>query len=216
MRHGNRSAGLRSVLCGIRAAIREGATRLARPTAPRGLARRRVLDAALALFAEHGVHGTSLQMIADRIGVSKAAVYYQFHSKEDIALEVLRPSIEDMARVIRIAEGLPDPQQRRAVAVSGLIEMAVRYRQLGVFFYGDPVIDQIVCAQPAFKAVTDRLRELLEGPDREAADRIAYSVFFSGVGKAAANPELVDIDDVELHRALLQLSERILAPTAHV
>jgi AcrR family transcriptional regulator len=33
-----------------------------------------VLDAALDLFAEHG--GTSLQMIADAIGITKAAVYH--------------------------------------------------------------------------------------------------------------------------------------------
>jgi AcrR family transcriptional regulator len=180
--------------------------------APRGLSRTRVLDAALALFAEHGVHGTSLQMIADRVGVSKAAVYYQFRSKEDIVLEVLRPSIEDTARVIRIAEALPDAQQRRAVVVSGLIEVAVRYRPLAVFFYGDPAIDQMVLSEPGFKVVADRLRELLEGPDRNAADRIAFSVFFSGVGKAAANPELSDIDDADLHRSLLDLSERILTP----
>jgi AcrR family transcriptional regulator len=151
-------------------------------------------------------------MIADRIGVSKAAVYYQFRSKEDIALEVLRPSIEDLARVIRIADALHDPQQQRAVVVSGLIEMAVRYRQLAVFFYRDPAIDQIVLGEPHFKAVADRLRELLEGPDRRTADRIAFSVFFSGVGQTAANPDLADIGDADLHRALLELSERILAP----
>src|ERR1700755_2576169 len=133
--------------------------RLARPTAQRGLARTRVLDAALALVAEHGVHGTSLQMIADRIGVSKAAVYYQFQSKEDIALEVLRPSIEDMARVTRIAEALPDAQRGGAVAVSGMIEMVVRHRHLAVLFYGDPALDQIVLGEPEFKAVADRLRE---------------------------------------------------------
>jgi AcrR family transcriptional regulator len=188
--------------------------RLARPTAPRGLARGRVLDAAVALFAEYGVHGTSLQMIADRVGVSKAAVYYQFHSKEDIALEVIRPSIDDIARVIRIAEALPDAQQRRAVAVSGLVEMVVRHRQLAVMFYGDPAIDQLVMGEPEFKAVADRLRELLEGPDRNVVDRIAFSVFFSGVGKAAADPELVDVHDDELRRALLDLSERIMAPAA--
>jgi AcrR family transcriptional regulator len=182
---------------------------LAKPTAPRGLARGRVLEAA---FAEHGVHGTSLQMIADRVGVSKAAVYYQFHSKEDIALEVLRPSIEDIARFIRIADALPDAQQRRAVAVSGLIEMVVRHRKLAVMFYGDPAIDQLVMGEPEFKAVSDRLRELLEGPNPNDLDRIAFSVFFSGVGKAAADPELTDIDDAELHRALLDLSGRILAP----
>lgn len=183
---------------------------MARPATARGLARGRVLDAALALFAEHGVHGTSLQMIADRIGVSKAAVYYQFHSKEDIALEVLRPSIEDMARVIRIAEVLPEADQRRAVAVSGLLEMVVRNRDLAVFFYGDPVIDQIVLTQPEFSNVASRLRELIEGPDRKPADRIAYSVFFAGVGRAAADPDLADIDDNEMHAVLLSMSERIL------
>jgi AcrR family transcriptional regulator len=183
---------------------------LAKPMAPRGLARGRVLEAAVALFAEHGVHGTSLQMIADRVGVSKAAVYYQFHSKDDIALEVLRPSIDDIAQFIRIAEALPDAQQRRAVAVGGLIEMVVRHRQLAVMFYGDPAINQLVLCEPHFKSVTDRLRELLEGPDRNDVDRIAFSVFFSGVGKAAADPELADIDDADLRRALLDLSNRIL------
>ena len=185
---------------------------MAKPVAPRGLARERVLDAAVTLFAEHGVHGTSLQMIADRVGVSKAAVYYQFQSKEDIALEVIRPSIEDIARVIRIADALPDARQRRAVAVSGLVEMVVRHRKLAVVFYGDPAIDALVLSDPGFNAVTGRLRELMEGPDRDAVDRIAFSVFCSGVGRAAADPELADIDDEDLRGALLELSGRIMTP----
>jgi AcrR family transcriptional regulator len=40
-------------------------------------ARTQVIEAALALFAEHGIDGTSLQMIADAMGVTKAAVYHQ-------------------------------------------------------------------------------------------------------------------------------------------
>lgn len=187
---------------------------MAKPTAPRGLARERVLQAALALFADHGVHGTSLQMIADRVGVGKAAVYYQFHSKEDIVLEVLRPTIEDLSRVIRIAGALPDVGQQRAVAVSGIIEMVVRHRQLAVMFYGDPAIDQLVHGEPDFRVVSDRLRELLEGPECTVADRVALSVFLSGVGKAAANPDLLDIDDADLHRELLGLSGRLLAAVA--
>ena len=171
-----------------------------------------MLNAAVALFAEHGVHGTSLQMIADRIGVGKAAVYYQFRTKEDIVLEVIRPSIDDIARFIKIAEALPDAQQQRAVAVSGLIEMVVRHRQLAVIFHGDPAIDQLVTGEPELKAVADRLRDILEGPDRRPVDRIAFSVFFAGVGKAVADPELADIDDADLHRALLDLAGRILAP----
>src|SRR4029077_1297459 len=58
-----------------------------RPEIPkRSSAQTRVLDAAMALFADHGVSGTSLQMIADAIGVTKAAVYRQFKAKEDIVI----------------------------------------------------------------------------------------------------------------------------------
>jgi AcrR family transcriptional regulator len=49
---------------------------------PRTAAQTRVLDAALDLISEHGVSGTSLQMIADAVGVTKAAVYHQFKTKE--------------------------------------------------------------------------------------------------------------------------------------
>jgi predicted DNA-binding protein YlxM (UPF0122 family) len=36
------------------------------------------------LFGQYGVSGTSLQMIAEHIGVTKAAVYHQFRTKEEI------------------------------------------------------------------------------------------------------------------------------------
>ena len=52
----------------------------------RSAAQHRVLDAALTLIADHGVGGTSLQMIADEVGVTKAAVYHQFKTKEEIVI----------------------------------------------------------------------------------------------------------------------------------
>lgn len=48
---------------------------MAKSVLGRGTARARVLEAALTLFGEHGVSGTTLQMIADSIGVGKASVY---------------------------------------------------------------------------------------------------------------------------------------------
>jgi AcrR family transcriptional regulator len=48
--------------------------------------RERILDAALELFTEQGYDGTSLRQIAEQLGVTKAALYYHFESKEDILL----------------------------------------------------------------------------------------------------------------------------------
>jgi AcrR family transcriptional regulator len=48
--------------------------------------RERILDAALDLFIEQGFDGTSLRQIAEVLGVTKAALYYHFESKDDILL----------------------------------------------------------------------------------------------------------------------------------
>jgi len=48
----------------------------------------RILDVALELFVEQGYDKTSLRQIADRLGVTKAALYYHFERKEDIFLEL--------------------------------------------------------------------------------------------------------------------------------
>src|ERR1700759_4485015 len=59
----------------------------------RGDTRARIQQVALELFAEQGYERTSLREIAERLGVSKAALYYHFKSKEDI----VRSFTEDYA-----------------------------------------------------------------------------------------------------------------------
>ncbi len=56
------------------------------PEAGRHDTRQRILDVALELFTEQGYDGTSLREISERLGVTKAALYYHFTSKEDILL----------------------------------------------------------------------------------------------------------------------------------
>ncbi len=48
--------------------------------------RERILDVALDLFTEKGFDGTSLREIAEQLGVTKAALYYHFASKDDILM----------------------------------------------------------------------------------------------------------------------------------
>src|SRR5580704_12464879 len=51
--------------------------------ARRGDTRARIQQVALELFAEQGYDKTSLREIAERLDVTKAALYYHFKSKED-------------------------------------------------------------------------------------------------------------------------------------
>lgn len=187
---------------------------MAKAVAPRGFARERVLEAALSLFAEHGVNGTSLQMIADRLGVSKAAVYYQFHSKDDIVLAVIQPVFDDMMRSVRIAEAMSTPEARREAAISGMVEMAVRHRRVTAVFHGDPVIDGLVHSRAELQDTIERLTGILLGPDPDAASRICMSVLAAGIYGSATDPALNDVTDEELHRVLLDCAQRLLRAPA--
>jgi AcrR family transcriptional regulator len=177
---------------------------------PRGVVRDRVLQAALELFAEHGVSGTSLQMIADRVGVAKASVYYQFHTKEDIVLTLISPVFDDIARLVKIADAVGSREARRDVAISGLVELAVRNRRLTTVFFGDPAIDPLVRSHDEFASAIDGFDALLVGPDPDDATRVAMSVITAGIYGTAINPHLVDVSDDALHRLLMVTTRRLL------
>lgn len=58
---------------------------------PKGIARRQeILDHAIEVFAAKGAEGTSLRAIAEKIGVSHAALLHYFGSREELLVEVLR------------------------------------------------------------------------------------------------------------------------------
>lgn len=51
--------------------------------------REQILQTALEVFAEHGDRGTSLQEIADRVGITQPALLYYFGTREELLLAVL-------------------------------------------------------------------------------------------------------------------------------
>jgi AcrR family transcriptional regulator len=183
---------------------------VARPVLPRGFARERVLEASLALFAEHGVSGTSLQMIADRLGVGKASVYYQFRSKDDIVLTLIAPVFDDIARLVKIVEAVPSAEARRDVAVSGLVEMAVRHRSLTAVFFGDPAVEALMSTHGQFEETIAKFDTLLMGPDPDVDTRVAMTVIATGIYGSVMNPHLIDVSGDELHRTLLATAQSFL------
>ena len=94
--------------------------------------RERIVDVALEMFNERGYERTSLREIAERLGVTKAALYYHFRSKEDILLE-LHLRLHAIGRdVLAQLERLDDQEVVAAwpSLLEQLIELFVANRQL--------------------------------------------------------------------------------------
>jgi AcrR family transcriptional regulator len=71
--------------------------------------RERILGVASELFIEQGYDATSLREIADRLGFTKAALYYHFHSKDDLLLALIAPGyalVSEVMQRLEDADGL--------------------------------------------------------------------------------------------------------------
>ena len=76
--------------------------------------RARVQQVALELFAEQGYDKTSLREIAERLGVTKAALYYHFKSKEDIVASLVADYFSQIDDLIAWGRALPRTPESRA------------------------------------------------------------------------------------------------------
>jgi len=54
---------------------------------------RKIIDASISLMSEKGYVGTSIQMIADIVGIKKASIFHHFNKKEEILLAILQETV---------------------------------------------------------------------------------------------------------------------------
>jgi AcrR family transcriptional regulator len=178
-------------------------------TRPPGSARERLLAAALELFAEHGVAGTSLQMIADRLGVTKAAVYHQFPTKEEIVTAVINPALERLTAIAEGAEAQRSRAARQHAALAGVVDLVVDYRQVAAVLSFDPFVAQLARRHPAMHTLV-RIRGLLTGPDPDVATSVNLAMISGGLMMAGTDPALVGLDDETLRQQLKASAARAL------
>lgn len=187
---------------------------MGRPVGRRGESRARVVSAASRLFGRHGVAGTSLQMIADELGVTKAAVYHQFNSKADIVLAAAAPGLEGMERLLVAAEARLTPRDRFETTLDGLVDLALDHRDFAASLRRDPALYELLRTREPFQGFSRRLDRLLIGDHPEPAARVALAAAGGGLMIAGVDPSLTDIDRVTVRRVLFDTARAALAPYA--
>lgn len=173
-----------------------------------------VLGTALRLFATHGVAGTSLQRIADELGVTKAAVYHHFRTKAAIVGAVLAPAFEEVARATAAARDVPDLAQRRRLLVHELAANAVGNREVYAVMLRDVAVAAVLADESARAATAafDELHTLLIGPDADSATVVRVGMFLSGLAAHTADATLARMSDDELRAGIVDVGRALLGP----
>ncbi|MGD3107147.1 TetR/AcrR family transcriptional regulator [Streptomyces sp. YGL11-2] len=108
----------------------------------RASTRRRLFEAAVTLIAEQGFSATTVDEIAERAGVAKGTVYYNFASKSVLYEELLREGVDLLAASLRTAaDEVASQGGTRIDALDAMIRAGLD------FIAGAPALTQLYVAE---------------------------------------------------------------------
>lgn len=152
--------------------------------------RRKILDAARALFARDGYDAVSMRKIADAIEYSPTAIYVHFKDKADLMRELCRVDFEGMNAGWAAVARVPDPVERIRQLGLGYIQFAAdRPNHFRLMFMTKPTPEMMAMSEAD-------LRERGQGdPDRDG-----YALMRKAVEEALAagrfRTDLTDSDEI--------------------
>lgn len=169
--------------------------------------RQRLIDVAVELFIRHSFAGTSLQMIADELGFTKAAIYHHFRTREQLLYAVVGPMLERLKTVIAEAEKLRGANARADYLLTGFAELAVENRVVAVLAT-DPAVAKMLRASE-WDELIQRQMALLADVDPGPAGLVKATMVFAGVA-SASGPMSATLGRDELLGHLVDTGRRAL------
>jgi len=135
-----------------------------------------ILHVAAQVVSEHGYHNTSLEMVADRVDLTKASLYHYFDSKDDLFSACFQSVAEKtIARLAAVANAAPTPLD----ALRDLI-----LEQLEIFVHDDPDMARLFLQHQDWP---DSMREK-QREWRRLHEEIFVTVVENGVASGQLHP----------------------------
>jgi AcrR family transcriptional regulator len=147
--------------------------------------RARIQHVALELFAEQGYDKTSLREIAERLDVTKAALYYHFKSKEDIVRSLVEDYFGQMDALIAWAKTQPrTPQTRREILGRYVRIVADGSDVFRMLHHNQAAVNSLAAAKERGDLFRERMTGLIEvltEPGADMEERLRAAMALGGV-----------------------------------
>jgi AcrR family transcriptional regulator len=179
--------------------------------------RDRILDIALDLFTEQGFDATSLRQIAERLGVTKAALYYHFESKDDI-LMALHMRLHEFGRtaLLRMAnEEEPVTLELWGELLDEIVGEMLAQRTLFLMHQrNEAALEKLHREEhdAEHEDIQNQFRRLLADPRLPVRDRVRLAASFGVVftGLFLTGDVFADVDNAELGQLLRETVHDVL------
>lgn len=149
--------------------------------------RQRIVETALHQFATRGFAQSSLRSIAEELGITKAALYYHFRTKEELARSVFQPFLGEVDALLDRLDGSQSP---RAVLTAYAEALAPHRLALSAMLRDPGAATDLNLAEVSQRWLS-RLAALV-APAATPEDRVRVTVAFGGLTRALQLPETAD------------------------
>ena len=141
--------------------------------------REQIRRLALELFAQRGYDGTSLREIADRLGITKAAVYYHFKTKEEILASLVNDFFAEVDELVSWAQQQPaSPTTREQVLRRYHALLGQRATEWAQFLQEAQAALRDIAVGEQLRSRFNRLADLLVEPGEPIAARLRARLAF--------------------------------------
>lgn len=176
----------------------------------------RIRSVAAELFAERGYGETSLREIAERLGITKAALYYHYPSKEQLLQAIVQPFFDDIQVLVARAEMNPPSGSALRTFFEDYLDMLLRHRSVCALFLRD--VSSIAAIVPLYKEalhLSRRLNASIAGPEATDERRLRTAAALEVLGVALLTSTwLPGIPDETVRKTLLDSAVGVLDPVA--
>jgi AcrR family transcriptional regulator len=147
--------------------------------------RARIQQVAVALFAEQGYEKTSLREIAERLDVTKAALYYHFKSKEDIVRSLVEDYYGQIDALIAWGRTQPASPGTRSEILSRYVAIVAEGDEVfRMLHQNQAAVNSLASAKNRGELFRERMGALVElftGPDAPLGERLRAAMALGGV-----------------------------------
>ncbi|MER6624966.1 MULTISPECIES: TetR/AcrR family transcriptional regulator [unclassified Streptomyces] len=172
----------------------------------RGNTRQRIQDVALELFAEQGYEKTSLREIAERLDVTKAALYYHFKTKEEILVGIFEDLSRPIEDLIEWGRQQPHSLETKQEIIRRYSEALAGAAPLFRFMQENQATIRELSIGEMFKTRMLGLRDILMDPEADLVDQVrcVSALFTMHAGMHVLQD--VESDPEEKRKAVLEVA----------
>ena len=172
---------------------------------------RRIARLALDRFRVDGFVGTSIADLAGALGVSKAAIYYHYRSKDALLHRLIDPVLDVIDACIHDHTTTPSPTPRQMLGA--YLSVLIAHREVVPLIATDVAVLNHPTIGPRLRTQNQQLRTLLVAPDTSISARLRAEAALGGIWRPLIAEPSLDLSDPAHQQILIDAAVAALQPS---